>query len=263
MFYPNDDGRNSDVRTLFLSGLPDDVKEREIHNLFRLVPGYEGCKLSTTGSRGPLAFVTFTDRNSALLGRSYFHGIKFDPDLATTLRIEFAKSNSKTKRVFDDDPYSTVKRFRTTTYTPSLLPTYSLPVVSSVPRIPLVPDTRSRSPSSDGGIAPRPPCNTLFVTNLDTLVSEIDLVNMFGSLPGYKRLRLPVKEGRGRRNAFVEFSDVPNASAAMFTLQGYPIGASHLHIEYAKAPMGEQGHRGRIQAIRQDEEKLDLNDDDA
>jgi hypothetical protein len=29
------------VRTIFLRGLPADVKEREIHNLFRLVPNYE------------------------------------------------------------------------------------------------------------------------------------------------------------------------------------------------------------------------------
>ncbi|XP_031093123.1 uncharacterized protein LOC115997669 isoform X1 [Ipomoea triloba] len=37
------------IRTLFVSGLPDDVKAREIHNLFCRRPGFESCQLKYTG----------------------------------------------------------------------------------------------------------------------------------------------------------------------------------------------------------------------
>jgi len=260
MYYPTrDDLRNGgEVHTLFISGLPEDVKEREIHNLFRLVPGYEGCKLTTSGNRGPVAFASFVDRNSALIGQSYLHGIKFDPEHPTTLRIEFAKSNSKTKRLIEDgDPYHQAKRFRTNAYSaPPPIPSYAIPPPMAMPRM-AVPDGR-RSPGDS-----RPPCTTLFVANLDPLLTEIDLANIFGSVPGYKRLRLPQKEGRGRRNAFVEYADIQTASAAMYTLQGYPVGSSQLHIEFAKAPMGEQGHRGRErQIVELEEDKKDLHEND-
>lgn len=39
-----------DVRTLFIAGLPEDIKAREIYNLFREFPGYESSHLRTTAS---------------------------------------------------------------------------------------------------------------------------------------------------------------------------------------------------------------------
>lgn len=38
-----------DVRTLFIAGLPGDVKIREVYNLFREFPGYESAKLRSSG----------------------------------------------------------------------------------------------------------------------------------------------------------------------------------------------------------------------
>ncbi|KMZ61513.1 hypothetical protein ZOSMA_51G00020 [Zostera marina] len=32
-----------EMRTLFIAGLPGDVKHREIYNLFRTFPGYQSC----------------------------------------------------------------------------------------------------------------------------------------------------------------------------------------------------------------------------
>lgn len=37
------------ISTVFVSGLPDDVKAREIHNLFRRRPGFDYCQLKYTG----------------------------------------------------------------------------------------------------------------------------------------------------------------------------------------------------------------------
>ena len=47
-----------EVKTLFLSGLPDDIKEREIYHLFRNFDGYESCQLKYSG-RGYQVFLNF------------------------------------------------------------------------------------------------------------------------------------------------------------------------------------------------------------
>ncbi|NXA27188.1 RBPMS protein, partial [Ibidorhyncha struthersii] len=62
------------VRTLFVSGLPLDIKPRELYLLFRpfKVPDWGGEGTEGAGS-----------------------GIRFDPETPQTLRLEFAKANTK------------------------------------------------------------------------------------------------------------------------------------------------------------------------
>lgn len=52
--YPNRDLLN--IQTLFVGGLPDDVKPREIHNLFRRCPGFDTCQLKYTGKGNQVFF---------------------------------------------------------------------------------------------------------------------------------------------------------------------------------------------------------------
>lgn len=89
----------SEVRTLFVSGLPMDVKPREIYLMFRSFEGYQGSLLKITGKEGkktsPVAFVTFDTRVQGETAKDTLHGVRFDPELPTTLRIEFAKANTK------------------------------------------------------------------------------------------------------------------------------------------------------------------------
>lgn len=56
-----------------------------------------------------------------------------------------------------------------------------------------------------------PPCNTLFVGNLGDTVSEAELRQLFGTLAGFRQLKLI----RGARSVtcFVEFNDLPSAMA--------------------------------------------------
>ena len=56
-----------------------------------------------------------------------------------------------------------------------------------------------------------PPCNTLFVGNLGDAVSEAELRQLFGTLAGFRQLKLI----RGARSVtcFVEFNDLPSAMA--------------------------------------------------
>ncbi|RRT85481.1 hypothetical protein B296_00001566 [Ensete ventricosum] len=48
-FAPADHAPRDEVRTLFIAGLPDDVKPREVYNLFREFPGYQSAQLRRSG----------------------------------------------------------------------------------------------------------------------------------------------------------------------------------------------------------------------
>ncbi|CAF3916931.1 unnamed protein product [Rotaria magnacalcarata] len=91
-----------EVRTLFVSGLPMDAKPRELYLLFRGFKGYEGSLLKVTNKNGknlsPVGFVTFASRVDAEAAKQELTGVRFDPDLPATLRLEFAKSNTKVQK---------------------------------------------------------------------------------------------------------------------------------------------------------------------
>eukprot|EP00898_Chlorokybus_atmophyticus_P005398 jgi/Chlat1/585/Chrsp103S01021 len=91
---------NNVIRTLFVSGLPADVKEREVHNLFRFFPGFLGAQLTPApkGHPLPVAFATFAHPAHALAAKQALHGLRFDLESAMQLRIELARANSKPKR---------------------------------------------------------------------------------------------------------------------------------------------------------------------
>merc|ERR1711988_1989822 len=92
-----------EVRTLFVSGLPMDTKPRELYLLFRAYEGYEGSLLKVTSKNGktssPVGFVTFSTRAGAESAKQDLQqGVRFDPDLPQTIRLEFAKSNTKVSK---------------------------------------------------------------------------------------------------------------------------------------------------------------------
>lgn len=101
---PNSDNYQDEVRTLFVSGLPSDVKQRELHLLFRAYKGFESAVLKLPPQKpgkvypiAPVAFVTFQRKCDAQIAIDKLQGEKFDEEFATTLRLEFAKSNTKNK----------------------------------------------------------------------------------------------------------------------------------------------------------------------
>ncbi|XP_067351838.1 RNA-binding protein, mRNA-processing factor 2a isoform X2 [Channa argus] len=91
-----------EVRTLFVSGLPVDIKPRELYLLFRPFKGYEGSLIKLTSKQffspfvfQPVGFVTFDSRSGAEAAKNALNGIRFDPESPQTLRLEFAKANTK------------------------------------------------------------------------------------------------------------------------------------------------------------------------
>merc|ERR1712168_452964 len=80
-----------------------DTKPRELYLLFRAYEGYEGSLLKVTSKNGktasPVGFVTFSTRAGAEAAKQDLQqGVRFDPDLPQTIRLEFAKSNTKVSK---------------------------------------------------------------------------------------------------------------------------------------------------------------------
>jgi len=100
---PELDFMMDEVKTLFVSGLPSDVKQRELHLLFRPYKGFESAVLKFPQKPGkiypiaPVAFVTFKSKADAQIAKEKLQGEKFDEEYPTTLRLEFAKSNTKNR----------------------------------------------------------------------------------------------------------------------------------------------------------------------
>uniref|UniRef100_A0A8D0DYV8 RNA binding protein, mRNA processing factor n=1 Tax=Salvator merianae TaxID=96440 RepID=A0A8D0DYV8_SALMN len=91
---PEPNLQEEEVRTLFVSGLPLDIKPRELYLLFRPFKGYEGSLIKLT-SKQPVGFVSFDSRSEAEAAKNALNGIRFDPEIPQTLRLEFAKANTK------------------------------------------------------------------------------------------------------------------------------------------------------------------------
>ncbi|XP_015925302.1 protein couch potato isoform X2 [Parasteatoda tepidariorum] len=308
-----------EVRTLFVSGLPMDAKPRELYLLFRAYKGYEGSLLKVTSKNGktssPVGFVTFTTRAGAEAAKQDLQqGVRFDPDLPQTIRLEFAKSNTKVSKPKQQSPpaaatHPTLLHPLAGQIGAALLPathegwphlslSYAeVPVSTALHTAALMhpalhaqlPDIDMRSstqfffdynskppltmshPLSHAALAgsaaihatlPPPhlvaspalaspvgstssasgtlPCSTLFVANLGQFVSEQELKDLFGSFPGFCRLRMHNKGGAPV--AFVEYQDIRLATHALQALQGYVLFSSDrggIRIEYAKNKMGE------------------------
>jgi hypothetical protein len=80
-------GGREDVRTIFVSGLPHDIRERELHNLLRFMPGYEASQMNwKTG--GPQGFALFSTAAHARAVVDTLSGLQFDD--AVVLRAEIA-----------------------------------------------------------------------------------------------------------------------------------------------------------------------------
>jgi len=90
---------SADARTLFISGLPTDVQDREIHLIMRFFPGYEGCTIARPPAKQPIVFAVFHMHDQAVFVREALAGLRFDVNANHPLRIEFAHSNSKVRRV--------------------------------------------------------------------------------------------------------------------------------------------------------------------
>ncbi|XP_039120140.1 protein couch potato isoform X2 [Dioscorea cayenensis subsp. rotundata] len=258
--------RDDEVRTLFIAGLPDDTKTREIYNLFREFPGFQNCQLKSSGpSSQAYGFVVFTDQQSAVAAMHTLNGMVFDLEKESTLFIELAKSNSRPKRSRADDgvSFSSDKRVRGSTAYSSGFPdsgvrsnTHMTGIANSAYNMNGYPSTQSHTSSghdsayykdpskllsNSSTFAPQSndPCPTLFVANLSPTCTEKELSQVFSRCPGFLKLKMQNKNGVPV--AFVDFQDVECSTGALNYLQGthfYSSVGDGMRLEYARSRMG-------------------------
>ncbi|CAH9092318.1 unnamed protein product [Cuscuta europaea] len=252
---------DDDVRTLFIAGLPEDVKPREIYNLFHEFPGYESSHLrSPTSNTQPFAFAVFVDQQSALAAMYELNGLVFDIEKGSTLFIDLAKSNSRSKRqrtTADDDRLGLDKRMKGSAAVSRVIESgvgnIHIPGMSSSAYNTVgYPPTQSyanfdgRSVNESNANKNAPPCPTLFVANLGPNSSEQELNQVFSRCRGF--LKLKMQSTYGAPVAFVDFKDTASSTEALSNLQGAILHSSPgegMRLEYAKSRMGMRSKKSR------------------
>ncbi|OVA11357.1 RNA recognition motif domain [Macleaya cordata] len=251
----------NNIHTLFVSGLPDDVKPREIHNLFRRRQGFDFCQLKYTGRGNQVvAFATFFNHQSAMAAMNSLNGITFDPQSGDCLHIELARSNSRTKRSRGAGGYFVIdKRVKVSTDeqeissndgddgsdepsgtdNPDSSNKGDLATAESIQlNIFFFPLTTLKEQPENTVAGELPPCSTLFIANLGPNCTEEELKQALSQYPGFHIVKMRAK--RGMPVAFADFENVENANEAMQSLQGSMLPSSDrggLHLEYARSKM--------------------------
>ncbi|KAL3824436.1 hypothetical protein ACJIZ3_020465 [Penstemon smallii] len=245
-----------EINTLFVSGLPDDVKAREIHNLFRRRPGFSSCQLKYTGRGNQVvAFATFVNHQSAMEALLSMDGAKFDPQTGSTLHIELARSNSTRKNKPGSGPYVVIDR---RTKSDTVARDSSSDGDSDSDDSATNPDSgvqddsgeeKSTEKAADGNDAFAPEheeaekttdgaCSTLFIANLGPNCTEEELKQVLSQYQGFNSIK--VRARGGMPVAFADFERVENATEAMNAIQGSSLPSSDrggMHIEYARSKM--------------------------
>ncbi|KAE8669714.1 26S proteasome non-ATPase regulatory subunit 2-like protein B [Hibiscus syriacus] len=103
---PLDPSHHDEVRTIFIMGLPEDVKERELQNLLRWLPGFEASQVNYKGGK-PMGFALFSNAKFAFAAKDALQETVFDAKSKSLLHIEMAKKNLLVKGgiVKDSDAY--------------------------------------------------------------------------------------------------------------------------------------------------------------
>lgn len=259
-----------EVRTIFISGLPEDVKERELQNLLRWLPGYEASQVNFKGEH-PMGFALFATPQQAIAAKDALRDLVFDAESNSILHTEMAKKNLFVKRgiVADSNAYDQSKRLRTggdythTGYSsPSLFhpppapvwgphgymapapPPYDPYAGYPVAPVPMPAPAPVSAPSSYVPVQntkDNPPCNTLFIGNLGENINEEELKGLFSAQPGFKQMKVLRQERH--TVCFIEFEDVNSATNVHHNLQGAVIpssGSVGMRIQYSKNPFGRR-----------------------
>ncbi|XP_024030879.1 cell wall integrity protein scw1 isoform X2 [Morus notabilis] len=263
-----------EVRTIFITGLPEDVKERELQNLLRWLPGYEASQVNLKGEK-PMGFALFATGHQALAAKETLQNMVFDADSKSVLHTEMAKKNLFVKRgiVADSNAYDPSKRMRTVGdyshagySSPSPFhpppppvwghhgfmapppPPYDPYGGYPVPPMPMPGPAPVPAPSSYVPVQntkDNPPCNTLFIGNLGENINEEELRGLFSVQPGFKQMKILRQERH--TVCFIEFEDVNSASNVHHSLQGAVIpssGSVGMRIQYSKNPFGKRKDGG-------------------
>jgi len=216
--------------TLYVSGLPEDMRERELNNMFRLAAGFQGARLKSAGSSSAnVGFVLFDTEGNAEAALNATNGTTVHPSETDSLhlRVSFAKRNLELSRDLPrreaplaqfPDPYA----FSDPYHYPYDYYGRPNPATLYRPRLGGAPKKRKTSSSAA-------PINTLYLYNIADSPYGGDVVG--DELRGVLKLLqgfvdCAVKHKQGRVVCFAAFDTVDAATKALEVLNGYNLQSS-------------------------------------
>ncbi|KAE8694755.1 receptor-like protein kinase-like [Hibiscus syriacus] len=216
---PSHPSNHDEVRTIFIMGLPEDVKERELHNLLRWLP---------------------------VAAKDALQKMVFDAKLKSLLHIEMARKNFVVKRglVTDSDAFDKNGRFPV----PPVLPLpNSASVGSPNTQVPVKTGCCVKKSAVDGvheGIEEsttkgcsndKSGCYTLFIENLPEKIHWKRFESLFCSHGRVLDAFIPNKRNsKGVRFGFISFASIEEARRAISKMNGYHIDGSKIGVSFAK-----------------------------
>lgn len=257
--------------TLFLTGLPFDMKERELRNIFRFYSGFIGCRVTTKkvtnppndpSSAGPeapqeasqfMAFCLFNSEQAAMEVKECLDGTQFDyldPE-SPLFRISFAKKNLVIRQPYGGEGtrlnsrglaaaaqmyYGAVDGSQVADPYRQQDPYAAAAAAAAYQQPYAVPQQAGAKRPRAGDVGQ--PSTTLYVSNLGGEVYQEELKQLFATQAGYEDLS--VARSKGRAFAFVLFKSEEEAGTALQSLQGYQLmsvpAQGGLRISYSKTP---------------------------
>ncbi|KAE8725171.1 Small nuclear ribonucleoprotein family protein [Hibiscus syriacus] len=233
------------VCTIFIMGLPEDVKERELQNLLRWLPGYEDSQLNFKGEK-PKGFALFSNAKFAVAAKDVLQKMVFDAKLKSLLHIEMARKNLVVKRglVIDSDAFDKNGRFPVHPVLPLPNPAY---VGSPSTHVPVKTGCCVKKSAVDGvheGIREsttkgcsndKSGCYTLFIENLPEKIHWKRFGSLFCSHGRVLDAFIPNKRNSKEvRFGFIRFASIEEARRAISKMNGYHIDNSKIGVSFAK-----------------------------
>ncbi|KAJ2879539.1 hypothetical protein H4R27_005249 [Coemansia aciculifera] len=216
---------SDDVTTIFVGGIPDDMKEREFQNMFTFSTGFEAASLKFPSSDGALdkdgqkkqiiGFAKFHSRVAALEARDILTGRRVDADSNYVLKAEMAKKDLHTRRGLSSlGPSSAIGA----TFGPDT-PSASVGSRLQPPQMAQMQKPGGQKPQMpQTGVPPQSVPRTASLTNA-TMASAVAAAAAAGRRPEHLRIS-------GAR-AFNPFNDAPLASAPIMGAKAHrSFGAS-------------------------------------
>ncbi|KAE8666092.1 Small nuclear ribonucleoprotein family protein [Hibiscus syriacus] len=242
---PTHHSHHDKVRTIFISGLPTDVKERELQNLLRWLPDFEALQVSFKGKESK-GFALFSTAKFAVAAKDTLQEMVFDAKLKSLLHIEMAKKNLVVKKGMGTDSVAV-----------DIYSCHPVPPVLAVPN-----PAPGASPSihvhdksgcyvekstavdvqdgsgestTKGCINHKSGCFTLFIDNLQEKIHWKRFGSLFCSHGRVLDAFIPNKRNlKGVRFGFIRFASFEEARRTISKMNGSRIDDSKIGVSFAK-----------------------------
>ncbi|RRT58030.1 hypothetical protein B296_00046865 [Ensete ventricosum] len=97
----------SKIRTVFITGLPGDVKERELQNLLRWFPGFEASQINFKAEQ-PMGFALFSTAQHAMAAKDALQKDAYNENFGKILFIYFMSFLFILQNTKDNPPCNTL-----------------------------------------------------------------------------------------------------------------------------------------------------------